>query len=154
MASSYYPIIIVGSGPAGISTALHLQKLSPDLTEKILIIEKASHLREKICGGVLTGSASRILKELSIDLNIPKITVRKIRFSYRSDYIDFPIENDAFVIRRNEFDNLLVQNAIVRGLRINQEEEVLDIKKNLNRLNVGTSKNSYSCDILVAADGA
>jgi len=33
-----YDLIIVGAGPAGISTALHLAKIAPDMIERTLIL--------------------------------------------------------------------------------------------------------------------
>jgi len=154
MISPFYPIIIVGSGPAGISTALYLQKLSPDFTDKVLMVEKARHPREKICGGALTSNATKILKDLNINLNIPKIAVNTVRFSFGNEFIYFPVKNDLFIIRRNEFDNLLVEKAIERGLKINQEEEVIDIKRDSVKINIITNKSSYFCDVLIGADGA
>ncbi|MGB9775078.1 MAG: NAD(P)-binding protein, partial [Anaerolineae bacterium] len=40
-----YDVIIVGAGPAGLSTALHLQQMSPDLASRTVILEKARHPR-------------------------------------------------------------------------------------------------------------
>ena len=39
-------VLIVGGGPAGLSTALHLAQTTPHLTNRILILEKA-HFRVK-----------------------------------------------------------------------------------------------------------
>jgi len=153
MNSSFYPIIIVGSGPAGISTALYIQKLFPHFTNKVLILEKDKHPREKICGGVLTNNSSKILKELNVDLDIPKIAVSKVRFAYGGEFSDLPEMNDAFVIRRDEFDSLLSKKATERDLKINQEEKVIDIKKDSGRVNILTTKSSYSCNVIIGADG-
>ena len=46
-----YEVIIVGSGPAGVSTWLHLHKLDPQLAARTLVLEKAQHPRHKLCGG-------------------------------------------------------------------------------------------------------
>lgn len=46
-----YDVIIVGAGPAEISTALHLANLAPELITRTLILEKEGHLRPKLCGG-------------------------------------------------------------------------------------------------------
>ena len=48
-----YEIMIVGGGPAGISTWLHLHKYFPELAEKTLLIEKATYPRDKLCGGAI-----------------------------------------------------------------------------------------------------
>ena len=46
-------LLIIGSGPAGCSTALHLARLDPALARRTVILEKAEHPRHKLCGGGL-----------------------------------------------------------------------------------------------------
>ena len=36
-------VIIVGAGPAGASTALHLERLNPKLAARTLVLEKSRH---------------------------------------------------------------------------------------------------------------
>ncbi|NIQ23698.1 MAG: FAD-dependent oxidoreductase, partial [Pseudomonas stutzeri] len=50
-------VIIVGGGPAGASTALHLERLNPKLAARTLVLEKSRHPRDKTCGGALTLNA-------------------------------------------------------------------------------------------------
>ena len=44
-------IVIIGSGPAGRSTAFHLLKNEPALRGEVLFLDKAVHPREKIVPG-------------------------------------------------------------------------------------------------------
>jgi len=46
-------ILIIGGGPSGLSTALHLAQIAPHLTDRILILEKAHYPRHKLCAGGL-----------------------------------------------------------------------------------------------------
>jgi flavin-dependent dehydrogenase len=46
-----YDVVIVGSGPAGVSTWLHLHRFEPQLAARTLVLEKAQHPRPKLCGG-------------------------------------------------------------------------------------------------------
>ncbi|MFW6097498.1 MAG: FAD-dependent monooxygenase, partial [Chloroflexota bacterium] len=47
-------VLIVGSGPSGMSTALHLVQADAGWAERILVVDKAVHPREKLCGGGVT----------------------------------------------------------------------------------------------------
>lgn len=52
-------ILIIGSGPSGTSTALHLVKQDPAWAKRIIIVDKAIHPREKLCGGGITSTWAR-----------------------------------------------------------------------------------------------
>ncbi|MGI6553158.1 MAG: NAD(P)/FAD-dependent oxidoreductase [Bacillota bacterium] len=54
MGSSYYDVIIIGAGPAGIFTALELSKLCEDLS--ILILDKGPSIDQRACPARKTGS--------------------------------------------------------------------------------------------------
>ncbi|MRR14762.1 FAD-dependent oxidoreductase, partial [archaeon] len=43
-----HDIVIVGGGPAGISTALHLHRLAPEVAARTLVLEKASYPLHKL----------------------------------------------------------------------------------------------------------
>ena len=59
-------ILIIGGGPAGLSTALHLQRIAPHLTHRILILEKARYPRPKLCAGALVLDAEILLQRLDL----------------------------------------------------------------------------------------
>ena len=53
-------VLVVGAGPAGSSTAIHLARAGV----RVLLAEKARFPRDKPCGGGLTG---RALKRIPVD---------------------------------------------------------------------------------------
>jgi len=44
-------LVIVGGGPAGLSTLLHLHAVAPRLAERAIVLEAEAYPREKICAG-------------------------------------------------------------------------------------------------------
>jgi ribulose 1,5-bisphosphate synthetase/thiazole synthase len=80
---AHYEVIIVGAGPAGLSTALHLQQMAPELAERTLILEKARHPRTKLCGGGVTPDAERVLGRLGLDVTeVPTRRPGECAFSF------------------------------------------------------------------------
>jgi flavin-dependent dehydrogenase len=147
-------IIIVGSGPAGCSTALHLERLNPGLAARTLILEKNRHPREKVCGGALTLNAERILSELGIPLNIPYAPVHHVRLVYGEAHIDLPEDGCAKrIIRRREFDNLLFQTVKERGIATEEEVRVVQVIRQPEHLVVVTNRGQYRAQVVVSADG-
>ena len=70
-----YDIMIVGGGPAGISTWLHLHKYAPDLASRCVLIEKAKYPRDKLCGGGVGGWSEFVLKHLGVTINNPSLFI-------------------------------------------------------------------------------
>ncbi|MFQ5459777.1 MAG: hypothetical protein ACE5EL_03190, partial [Anaerolineae bacterium] len=61
-----WDVIIVGAGPAGASTALHLAHDDESGTDRILLLEAACHPRDKLCGGAVTRLATPALAPLDL----------------------------------------------------------------------------------------
>ena len=60
-------VIVVGAGPAGAATAYHLANHGID----VLLLEKSSFPRDKICGDGLTPRAVKQLIAMGFDLDQP-----------------------------------------------------------------------------------
>lgn len=148
-------IVIVGAGPAGTSTALHLLKAEPTLAHNLLLLDKAVHPREKICAGGLIPHTLDCLNELEIPLSVPHVQVDRA-------FVRVPPHHEVFcedggmcsVVRRNEFDFLLVQTARARGAEIREGEKVLELAREANGVRVVTDKETYLARIIVGADGS
>ncbi|KYK33876.1 MAG: hypothetical protein AYK22_05920 [Thermoplasmatales archaeon SG8-52-3] len=149
-----FEIMIVGGGPAGISTWLHLNKFDPDLASKAFLIEKKSYPRDKLCGGGLGGWCKHILKLLNVNLDIPFLNISDVEFIYGNDSYILHQKNSFQMVQRTEFDYLFANNAVDRGLIIHQNESFLNVSKKDNELIVKTNLSNYKIKTLVGADGS
>jgi len=157
--SNHYYIIIVGAGPAGISTALHLAQIAPELIARTLILEKAHHPRPKLRGGGILPDGEMILRSLGLDITeIPHTDVDWAHFDYDGKGMRMRGEKDgkfAFrTIRRDEFDAWLAGKAESRGIEIREGVTVKVVHPGEAGVSVETDAGTFSAQIVVGADGS
>ena len=152
-----YDVIIVGAGPAGLSTALHLAKIAPELAANTLVLEKAQHPRHKLCAGGLTVDAESILESLGLDVNeIPCAWAESVQLQFEGRGLNLrPPKRPALrVIRRDEFDNWLAQKALQQGIEIIENMRVSAIHPEENLVRVETEAGEFQARVVVGADGS
>ncbi len=120
--------LVVGAGPGGSTAAYHLARHGLD----VLMVEKASFPREKVCGDGLTPRAVVALRRLGVDVDDPRferheglrIYARRARLELPwPDLEDFP--PFGLLMTRSEFDELLARNAEKAGARLLERTEAL-----------------------------
>jgi len=152
-----YDVIVVGSGPAGMSTAMHLTKLIPSIQHRMVVLEKTRHPRSKICGGGIGASADYWLKRLDIRMSIPSLELNRIRIIMDHDrYTEYVVLDDALfrTVMREEFDEALVEKARTLGIEVAQNEPAVSLSCKDDTVVVETPKRNLTTKILVGADGA
>ena len=152
-----YDIIIIGGGPGGLSTALHLQQIAPQLFTRSLLLEKEHYPRFKLCAGGLTIDAEIILERLKLDVNeVPHVFADDIHFDFESKglRISIPKRHALCVIRRADFDNWLAEKAKSRGLKILEGVTVRNVIPDKDGVAVETDSGTHHARVVVGADGS
>jgi geranylgeranyl reductase family protein len=147
-------VLIVGSGPAGTSTALHLIQQDTSWADRILVVDKAIHPREKLCGGGITHMGQNVLARLGLTIETPSMPLRRADIVFENLSFSFHANPIFVIIRRDEFDHWFVQKAEARGVRVRQGEAVLDVIVQDDFVEVTTEKSVIQAKVLVAADGS
>jgi geranylgeranyl reductase family protein len=147
-------VLIVGSGPAGSSTALHLIKSNPEWAGRIVMVDKAVHPREKLCGGGLTHLAQNVLIELGLPLDVPSFDVKNVRLTYEGKSYSFHGNPVFRIVRREEFDHWLADTAVSLGVTLRQGEGVIDVIRHDGYTEIITEKTTFHAKVVVAADGS
>ncbi|MGW7295851.1 geranylgeranyl reductase family protein [Streptomyces xiamenensis] len=115
-------VIVVGAGPAGSTTAYHLAQAGLD----VLLLEKTSFPREKVCGDGLTPRATKQLVGMGIDVSeeagwLRNKGLRIIGGGHRLQ-LDWPelaaYPDYGLVRRREDFDELLARQAEKAGAQL------------------------------------
>jgi geranylgeranyl reductase family protein len=157
--ANHYDVIIVGAGPAGISTALHLAQTAPDLTARTLILEKSRHPRPKLCGGGVLPDAEVVLRSLGLDITeVPHYDVDWTHFDFDGKGMTMRGEKKgtfAFrTVRRNEFDAWLAQKARERGFFIQENTAVKRVTVTGSGVTLETDRGEYHAAVVIGADGS
>ncbi len=120
-------VVVVGAGPAGSTVAHHLAQAGVD----VLLLEKTTFPREKVCGDGLTPRAVKQLLRMGIDVDGPGWVrnkgLRIIGGGHRlelpwPDLADYP--GFGLVRTRTDFDEILVRHAEKSGARLRESTAV------------------------------
>jgi flavin-dependent dehydrogenase len=152
-----YGIVIIGGGPGGLSTALHLARDYPHLVDKTLVLEKAAYPRPKLCAGGLVVDAEKILKRLGLDsTDVPHVDADEVHLDFEGRGLGMRLRkrHALRIIRRDEFDSWLARKAQERGIRILQQVTVRDVRVDAQGVSVETDQGAFRAQIAVGADGS
>ena len=149
-----YNVIIVGAGAAGSFLAYKLRNQGIS----VLILDKETFPRYKICAGGLSKKTYDIL--LSENINIDSIVEKRVKKGLFVRNEKFTIraseENLIYMIYRSEFDNFLLKIAVDnKSVQFRDDITLININQNDNTIiyNYKNKKQKVGYDILVGAWG-
>lgn len=145
-----YDCIVVGAGPAGATAAYNLAKQG----KSVLVVDKESFPRYKPCGG---GVSPAIADWFDCDFTpVIKNTVSEVKYTWK---FDDPVEiklkgvTPMWMVRRDEFDNFLLEQAIAKGAEFKANTEVKNATFGGESWKITTSNGELEAAYLIAADG-
>jgi geranylgeranyl reductase family protein len=156
-------VIIVGAGPAGSATAYHLAQTGLD----VLLLEKTTFPREKVCGDGLTPRATKQLIKMGVDIDAPGwIRNKGLRIIGGGVRLELPWPDLAsypdygLVRTRMDFDQILVERAVAAGAKLRMNTSVTEpiIDERTDRIVGVRAKTTdgevaFKAPLVVAADG-
>jgi menaquinone-9 beta-reductase len=153
-------VILVGAGPAGSTTAYYLAQAGLD----VLLLEKATFPRDKVCGDGLTPRAVKQLIAMGVDIDAPGwIRNRGLRIYGGGVKIELPwpelasFPDFGLVRARLDLDQILADRAVKAGAHLLQGTTVtgpiLDQRTDRIVGVVDKRGNEYRAPLVVAADG-
>jgi flavin-dependent dehydrogenase len=157
-----FDAVIVGSGPCGASTAKRLV----DGGANVLIIERETIPRFKMCGGMLSPEAQNLTREYFGDIPDtvcckPKIIGGFKVFYPEADPLEFPLgmlgpEGDVFNISRERYDYWLAESS---GAKLKDNCKFISLSYNTDdtisiSLRDKDEEKKIKAKYLVGADGA
>lgn len=145
-------VVIVGGGPAGLSTALHLHSVAPRL--RAVVLEAAAYPRDKICAGGIGARAFRILEAIGVDVDVPHVRLDALAFRVGGETVEVRDRDLGIVVRRAEFDHALATATRARGIDVRDRCPVSGIDVAPDHVAIETaSGDRYRARAVVGADG-
>ncbi|WP_438014633.1 FAD-dependent monooxygenase [Sorangium sp. So ce315] len=146
-------VVIVGGGPAGVSTAIFLAHHRPAFADRIVVLEKERYPRDKFCAGGLGERADLTLAAAGVTIDVPSVPVNGVSAAFQAGELALREGRIGRVVRRIEFDRALAGAARARGIRIVEGARVTAAALGPRGAQVESSAGAFAGRVVVGADG-
>lgn len=143
-------VAIVGAGPAGSTLAFDLSQAG----FKVILLDKEKFPRNKVCAG---GLPVKVLNILPFDISsVIEREIYEVMLTYKlkNRFSRGYIKPLLYMVNRERFDHLLVQEARNSGAQFLEEQNIELLNFNGDMWTIKASGNIIKTQTLVGADGA
>jgi menaquinone-9 beta-reductase len=146
-------VAIVGGGPAGTSTAMHLVRAEGIAPSRIVVLERAKHPRDKPCAGAISAWGVVALAALGVRVDVPRADMRGLRV-LAGGAVGTHEAPLGVVVRRCEFDASLWRQAASDGVLTFDGEPLVAVERITTGWRLETTARRITARLLAACDGA
>lgn len=152
---AFCDVAIVGGGPAGTSTALHLVREQGIRPDRIVVLDKAVFPRDKPCAGAVSQLGVDTLEALGVAIEVPFVAMRGVRVLFQGAVGETQCAM-GIVIRRTELDTQLLRAARSGGVDVREGEGLRAIERIAGGVGwrLTTTTGALTARIVAACDGA
>jgi flavin-dependent dehydrogenase len=138
-------LLVIGAGPSGSACATTAARAGLD----VLLVDKSSFPRDKLCGDFLAPGAVERLKRLGIDeqkFSLSPTILKGTRLCYGGHdiWMPFPATRPGWAVARRDLDNELLLLAGCAGARILERCRITSVKSHPDKVVAGGTMASGS----------
>jgi geranylgeranyl reductase family protein len=145
-----YDVLVVGAGPAGSATAIHLARGGAH----VLLADRARFPRDKPCGGGITG---RALRQAPCDVTpvVERVVhTLELRLHFRQSFRRSSTDPLILMTQRRRLDAYLAEQAVAAGATFMDDSRVEQLVIDAGGVSANVAGMQVNADVLVGADGA
>jgi menaquinone-9 beta-reductase len=146
-------LVVVGGGPAGASTALHLVRREGIRPDRVVVLDRARFPREKPCAGAISSFGVLALEAVGVGIDVPFVRMRGLRV-LTPGHVGETLGPMGVIVRRSELDAHLLGCARDDGVDVRDGEALRALSRVAGGFHVTTTSGTLTTRLIAACDGA
>ncbi len=148
-----YDVAIIGGGPAGTSTALHLVREQGIRPDRIVILDKARFPRDKPCAGAISQLGVDAFASIGVGVEVPFVEMRGVRVLCEGAAGE-TLCTAGIIVWRSEYDAHLLATARRDGTTIREGEALKSLTRIPGGFRLTTAAGDMTARLVAGCDGA